>query len=159
MKRILIPLILSLSAGPALSLSCLPVDVVTSFNDAAASEETYVVVHGTLEFDESKLPEVDMNRQDQTPPQTDIPARINGKSLSEAGFRADFDRPITLRAVCLGPWCGRAASGTDYLSFLQVTDDGYLLAVTPCGGFDFAEPTKAMLNTVTQCLKGETCQN
>lgn len=159
MKRILAAVVLSLAAGPALSLSCLPVDVVTSFKDATTAEETYVVVHGTLEFDESDLPEVDLDRQDQTPPQTDIAARLTGKSLSKAGFKADFDQPITLRVECLGPWCGQAVPGTDYLSFLQVTDEGYLLAVNPCGGFDFAEPTPAMLNTVTQCFQGKSCQN
>lgn len=159
MKRILLPLVLSLAAGPALSLSCLPADVVTSFNDAAASEQSYIVVHGRLEFDESKLPEVDINQQDETPPQTDIPARLVGKSLSKAGFKTDFDRPITLRAMCLGPWCGRATSGTEYLSFVQMTEDGYMLAITPCGGFEFAEPTKSMLNAVTSCFKGQTCQD
>ncbi|WP_306114586.1 MULTISPECIES: hypothetical protein [unclassified Roseovarius] len=159
MRRLVLPLVLSFAAGPALSLSCLPMDVATSFNDAVAASERYIIVHGTLEFDEGKLPEVDMDRQDQTPPQTDIPARLRGKSLSKSGFKTDFDRPITLRAMCLGPWCGRAVSGTEYLSFLQITDDGYMLAVNPCGGFDFAEPTGAMLNTVKRCFKDGTCAN
>lgn len=159
MKRLFLPILLSLAAGPALSLSCLPPDVANSFNSAAKAEESYVVVHGTLTFDESKLPEVDMNHQDQIPPQTEIAARLTGKSLSKAGFRTDFDRPITLLAVCLGPWCGRAVSGTEHLSFLQATDEGYLLSVTPCGDFDFPEPTREMLNTVSQCFKNGSCPN
>ena len=159
MKHVLLPLVLSVAAGPALSLSCMPVDVASSYKEAAASEKRYIVVHGTLRFDEDKLPKVDMARQDQTPPETDIPARLTGKSLSKSGFSTDFDQPITLRAVCLGPWCGGAGSDTEYLSFLEQTDDGYVLAVTPCGGFDFSEPSEAMLRTVTRCFQGKTCQN
>ncbi len=159
MKRYLLPALLSFAAGPALSLSCLPPDVVSSYNDAAASEKSYVVVHGTLTFDESKLPKSDLSQQEQTPPSTDIPARLTGKSLSKAGFKADFDRPITVRSVCFGPWCGQPASGTEYLSFLEKAGDTYVLAVTPCGGFDFAQPTQAMLNKVTKCFKGNSCSN
>ena len=159
MKRFLLPVMLSFAAGPALSLSCLPPDVIRSYNEAAASEKSYVVVHGTLSFDEGQLPEVDLNRQDETPPETDIPGRLTGKSLSQAGFEAEFDRPVTVRAMCFGPWCGRPVSGTDYLSFLEKSGDSYVLAVTPCGGFEFAEPTKAMLKQVTQCMQGNSCTN
>lgn len=159
MTRILFAIALSCAATPSLSLSCLPATVANSFKEAAASEQTYIVVHGTLSFDDSKLPKVDLERQDQTPPQTDIPGRLTGKSLSKSGFEATFDRPITVRAICLGPWCGKPVSGTEYLSFLEKTSDGYLLAISPCGGYDFANPTPEMLRTATQCMQGGDCQD
>ena len=157
MKSVLLPLTFSVMAGPALALSCMPADVARSYNEAAASDKSYVVVHGTLEFDEAKLPEVDINHQDQAPPHVDIAARLRGKSLSRDGFETDFDRPITLRALCYGPWCGRAVTGIEYLSFVEKTEDGYVLSVTPCGGFEFAEPTKTMLDKAVQCFRGESC--
>ena len=157
MKSILLPLALSAFASPALALSCLPPDVARSYNEAASAEQAYVVVHGTLTFDETRLPDIDMNHQDQTPPNVDIPARLTGKSLSRAGFKTDFDRPITLRAVCFGPWCGRAVSGTDHLAFVEMTDSGYALTVTPCGGYEFPDPTKAMLKKVVGCFSGKPC--
>ncbi|MEO3413463.1 hypothetical protein AAFO92_02275 [Roseovarius sp. CAU 1744] len=159
MKRILLSFALSVAAGPALSLSCMPVDVASSYQEADASGKSYVIVHGKLEFDEGKLPKVDIARQDQTPPETDIPARLSGKSLTKSGFSAAFDQPITLRVSCLGPWCGGAATDTDYLSFLERTETGFVLQVTPCGGFDFSEPTRAMVDTVTRCHQGKSCRN
>lgn len=157
MKSIALTIAFTLFAGPTLALSCLPPNVATSFNEAAASEKQYIVVRGKLVFDESKLPETDLQNQAQTPPHVDIKAQLTGKSLSRAGFNADFDRTITLRAQCFGPWCGRAVSGADYLSFLEKTDDGYLLAVTPCGGYDFIDPTEEMLRKVVRCFKGDSC--
>ena len=159
MKRNLLAVALSFVAGPAVALSCLPVSVADSYREAAAAEETYIVVHGRLEFDTSRLPKVDLDAQDQTPPQTDIPARLSGKFLSKDGFQGDFDRAITVRALCFGPWCGQPVSGADYMAFLEETPKGYVLSSSPCGGFDFAKPTPDMLRTVTQCMQGGVCQS
>lgn len=146
---------LSLLATPALSLSCLPPDVARSFKDAAEAEQAYVVVHGTLSFDEALLPE--SAQQDQNPPNVEIPARLTGKSLSNSGFTTDFDRPITLRAVCFGPWCGRTAAGGEHLAFVEQTESGYVLTLTPCGDYSFAEPTPAMVKKAAACFKGRNC--
>lgn len=158
MKSLLLALALSVLASPALALSCLPPDVARSYTEAAAAEQSYIVVRGTLAFDETQLPEVDLAHQDQTPPSTDIAARLTGQSLSQSGFEREFDRPITLRALCFGPWCGRAVSGTETLAFLEKTGDGYALSITPCGGFDFPEPTEAMLDKVVECFQGGSCK-
>ncbi len=157
MKSALLTTVLTCLTGPALALSCLPPNVATTYAEVAASDKSYAVVHGTLSFDQSKLPEVDLKNQDQIPPHVDIKAQLSGKSLSKAGFEAKFDRPITLRAVCFGPWCGQPVSGEEYLSFLEQTDDGYILSVTPCGDNDFVDPTPEMLDKVTQCFKGDVC--
>ena len=147
-----------LAPGAALALSCIPPDVAGTYQEAAASKSAYVVVHGTLVFDESLLPKTDWDHQEQTPQDTFIPARFTGKSMSKAGFKTPFDRDITLHVQCFGPWCGGAASGTEYLAFLERGDDGYVLSVNACGGFGFAEPGQKALKRVVTCYRGGTCE-
>lgn len=150
-------LVLAGLSGPTFALSCLPHDVARTFQQAAEAEQPYIVVHGVLQFDETRLPKVDMANQQKTPPTTLIPAQITGKALSHDGFTTAFDRKITLTAHCFGPWCAGAPSGTDYVAFLETRADGFTLGLTPCGGFGFAAPSKAMLATLKACLRGEQC--
>ena len=154
--------------APAQALSCLPHDVARTYEQAATSEETYIVVHGTLTFDESRLPETDWQHQQKTPPNTLIPARLEGKALTREGFNAPFDRSVTFNVQCLGPWCASAKTGTAYLAFLRKTDGppetggtsgpGYQLDINACGGMGFAAPTKQALETVVQCFQGGPCK-
>ena len=154
--------------APAQALSCLPHDVARTYEQAATSEETYIVVHGTLTFDESRLPETDWQHKQKTPPNTLIPARLEGKALTREGFNAPFDRSVTFNVQCLGPWCASAKTGTAYLAFLRKTDGppetggtsgpGYQLDINACGGMGFAAPTKQALETVVQCFQGGPCK-
>jgi hypothetical protein len=142
-------------ASPALSLSCLRPDVARSYGFAAEAEETYIVVHGRLTFDERRLPEAVGN---DSPPSTVIKAHVSGKSLTQAGFTSAFDRDITLEVGCYGPWCAGASSGEDYLLFLRKDASGYTYMADPCGSLGFAAPTSEMLNQVEQCMKGGHCK-
>jgi hypothetical protein len=158
--------------APALALSCLPHDAARVYARAAGSEDTYIVVHGTLTFDESRLPKTDWHNQHKTPPNTLIPARLEGKALTPEGFVAPFNRPITFNVQCLGPWCASAESDTDYLAFLRRTDgqpgngtsghsdfaDRYQLDVNACGGMGFANPSGHTLETVVACFRGGPCK-
>ena len=92
---------LSFLAGPAVALSCMAPDVAHTFTELNNQPETYVVVHGTLSFDEGRLPVTDWDNQEATPQETPIPARLSGRSLTQDGFTAPFYRTITLNAVCL----------------------------------------------------------
>ena len=157
MIRALLVWVLAGLSGPAFALSCLPHDVARTFQQAAEAENAYIVVHGALQFDDTRLPKVDMATQPQTPPETLIPAQITGKALSHDGFTIGFDRKITLNVQCFGPWCAGATSGTYYLAFLEKRADGYRLSLTPCGGFGFGKPSKAMLDTVKACFRGGPC--
>lgn len=143
--------------GPALALSCLPPDVARTYQQAAAAEEAYFVVHARLEFDADALPRTDWRDQAATPPHTLISARMTGYALSKTGFDLLFDQPVTLDARCFGPWCAGAAPGTSYLAFLQRKDDGYLLALDPCGGMGFADPSPETLRRVATCHSGGSC--
>ena len=148
-------LTLAALATPALSLSCVRPDVANTYNFAAQADEKYVVVHGTLSFNKARLPQAAGN---DSPPTTKIKARLTGKALSENGFDHPFDRPITLEVHCFGPWCGSAEPGAPYLGFVQHTTNGYVLAVDPCGGMGFSNPTNDMLKRVQSCFKGGACQ-
>ncbi|WP_246162220.1 hypothetical protein [Roseovarius faecimaris] len=145
-----------LASGTQVSaLSCMRPDVVRTYTQAAEAEEHYVVVHGTLRFDEQRLPEAVMN---ESPPSTKIPARITGMALSGSRFDTPFDHEITLEVLCFGPWCAGASSGVSYLGFLEVKGGAYTLTVDPCGGNGFAEPTEEALRQVELCHAGGPCR-
>lgn len=145
-------------ATPAVALTCLPPDVVRAYHYAAEAEGAYIVVHGRLVFDEKRLPQVDWDRQQDTPPDTLIPARLTGHALSLEGFKTRFSRRITINAQCFGPWCAGAVSGAESLTLLERTESGYVLRLDPCGGMGFAEPSQGNLEQVVQCLRGKACE-
>ena len=157
MKTILSGLFCCL-ASPALALSCMAPDVAHTFTALEAEPESYVVVHGTLTFDETLLPVTDWNRQEVTPPETPIPARLKGASLTHTGFTASFDEGITLNAICFGPWCVGAESGSDVLAFVEYRDGDYVFALGPCYFTGFFSPDQASLNQAAACMRGEACE-
>ena len=156
MMRVIAGLMLALSGGPALALSCMPADVAREFRQAESDEDAWLIVLGRMTFDESRLPREDLSQQQ--PPQTDIPARISGRSLGPDGFAQPFERNITLRALCLGPWCAGAESGEDYLMFLEQEGEGYIALASPCPGFIYPRPTAEQIETVTSCFTGGRCE-
>ena len=134
-------------ATPALALSCLRPNVVQTYKRAAEAEESYSVVIGTIRFDESKLPKSVGN---DSPPNTRIAARFQGKALTKSGFDMPFARNITLEVLCFGPWCGGAGSDEK---------TGYVMEADPCGGMLFQRPNERMLDQVERCFTGGRCGN
>ncbi|WP_375688697.1 hypothetical protein [Pseudooceanicola sp. LIPI14-2-Ac024] len=143
-------------AGPALALSCARPDVTRSFQEAAAAETAYVIVHGTLDFDAAALPEQDLTQPG--PESTPVAARIEGLALTPKGFSIPFDQPVTLDVQCLGPWCAGAEPGSDVLAFVERDDTGFTLRLSPCPGTAFFAPSAADLQRVTACLQGRNCE-
>ncbi len=141
---------------PSHALSCLPADPIADFLQANASDEIWIVVDGTLRFDERKLPPRDA-LDNNAPPQTDIDARLTGTSLGTDGFARPFDRAITLQALCYGPWCAGATDGARYLAFLKREGDGYVMPVNPCGSMVYQNATAEMRDALTTCFRGGTC--
>lgn len=142
----------------AFSLSCSPYDAIDAYHDAAKSDDAYVVAHGKLSFDESKLPKVDWERQEDTKPDNFLSGRFQAKSLTRKGFSSPFEREIDINIQCMGPWCGGLANGVEYLVFLKRDGDRYVLETNACGGFAFAEPTQATLSEITACMQGKRCE-
>lgn len=147
----------SLFASGVMALSCMPHDPATVYQDAAKSDQRYFVILGELTFDASRLPKTDWNNQADTPPETRIPARLDGKSLGPGGFHTRFDGQVTLNAQCYGPWCAGAVSGARYLAFVNA--DNRELVISPCGGFGFAEPSQQTIDTMLHCHRGAACES
>lgn len=143
-------------AQPAWSLSCLRPDIARDFANAAASEDSYILVKGDLFFDETKLP----RREDATPSQmpegADIPAWFDGYSLTSDGFTRRFQRDVILRVNCVASWCGSTSKGA-HLAFLKRADTDFIMQIGPCGGMAYRDPTPGQERTVTSCMRGEGC--
>jgi hypothetical protein len=158
MIRAAIPLLIGVALGsPAAALSCLPHDLATTFERVNSASETYFALHGMLEFDASLLPEIDMNNQHATPPETRIPARISGEALGRIGFTRPFDGPVTLIVQCAGPWCAQPPAGGDVLAFVRQDAEGFTLTAGPCGGDAFFSPPADMLDKAHRCFTGGEC--
>lgn len=151
--------VLALVCAPlqALALSCLPPSVARSYLEADAAEDSYVVVKGYLQFDTRALPKTHATKQRKVPQMTHIPARLQGRSLSEAGFKLPFDRQVTLEVACFGPWCGGAPVKSEVLVFVRRDVDGFAIGLNPCGGFLFVQPKPAQIKQVERCRRGGTC--
>ena len=155
-KQMIVAACLAALASPAFSLSCIPPDVARTYEDLHAAPEAYMVVHGTLTFDESKLPEADLDNQMDTTPLTKVPARLKGRALSRAGFKTPFDKQITMDVLCLGPWCAGGISGMNIMAFVESSSSGYTLTLGPCYGYVF-EPTAKALEQAESCMNGADC--
>ena len=155
MKMFLTSMAFVLAAGPALALSCLRPDVARTYNQASEAEQAYVVVSGALRFDETRLPENDGTNNDRR--NVTIPARLEGTSLSRAGFTTPFARDITLEVRCFGPWCGGARSGVEYLVFLEKHGRKLVMVADPCGSWAFPEPSADQVRQVETCIGGLEC--
>ena len=159
LHRTLAPAALAaLLAGPALALSCMAPDAPRSYQQADAAEERYLVVHGTLTFDDTRLPKTDLQDQGSIPESTPLPAQLTGMSLSAEGFTTPFDKPLTLDVRCFGPWCAGGTSGIEVLGFVELRESGPVLTLDPCSSMTIPDPSEQMLNQVIGCMKGEGCE-
>jgi len=130
--------------------------VERSYREAEASETAYVVVRGRLEFDPALMPRTDLSGM---PEGRELPARIEGKGLTEGGFDTPFRQDLTLEAQCLGAWCATAEPGAEVLAFIESGAEGYRLVLSPCGGMMFAEPSGEDLERVEACYQGSMCED
>ncbi|MCE0506092.1 hypothetical protein LR948_12040 [Roseivivax sp. GX 12232] len=134
----------------------MPADVARDYLMAEADNDLWVVVTGVLTFDEARLPKEDLGTEGKAA-STDIPARLTGQSLGPDGFARAFDRDIVLRAICLGPWCGRTESGLRHLVFLEQQGADYVAQLSPCPAGLYPEPDPEDLARVTTCFTGGRC--
>lgn len=129
MRFILICLAI-LAAGPAHALSCMRPDAVRMFEQARDADTAFYIVKGEIEFLE---PPNTPPRNAKRPALTR--AQISGQALSSSGFNAPFDLEVTVKASCLGPWCGSPndLSGARLMA-IEVGPTKLTLNIGPCGG-------------------------
>ena len=149
-------LVLALLPMQAQALSCLPWGVTNAYLQADEAKETYYIVVGDLAFDPARLPKVDPERQDETPPVTLIPATFAGQAIVAQGGDVSFSTNVTLEVRCYGPWCARPQPGR-VLAFVRKDDAGHFIQDNPCGGHIFANPRRDQLQQVRQCMRGRQC--
>ena len=153
--RILV-FVLAMLPLPAFALSCMPHSVTIAYQDAAAAEESYVPVLGTLDFDPDLVPVMDLSGQTDIPPVTLIPATFRGEALTVRGIAQPFEADVVLEVRCFGPWCPQLQPG-EMLGFLRQTSHSYVLQTDACGGFLFGAPTGVQVQQVRDCLAGRSC--
>lgn len=142
----------------AIALSCTPHSVEVAYQQADADEARFVIVRGSLDFDAGELPKGGVENQGSTVPLTRIKATLLGRALSKKGFSTPFNKPVTLEVACYGPWCARPQIGHDVLAFVEVAQDGGVIATDPCGGYLFNSPVPKMIRAVKSCFAGKTCK-
>jgi hypothetical protein len=157
-KLVTLAALASISAGPALSLSCLRPDAERSFAQAAASDDRYIVVHGRFSFDESTMPAFDERSDSET--LDPIPARFSGMALNRDGFTIRYSTDLWLQPTCAGIWCGGMQPADDVLAFVRDRGDGtYELELGPCPFWVFNDPEPGVLDKMAACLAGtEQCE-
>ena len=153
--RALLTLALCVLASHASALSCMRPDLATTFLQMNEVPEDVYVLRGSLEFDESLLPQGVVNEPREPEP---IPAMFKGKGLTLDGFTYRFERPVTVQPVCYGPWCGSAVSGEEMITFGKVVAGAVIVEVNPCGTTTFYEPTQTMVDSVVGCIRGDRCE-
>ncbi|MFT4708171.1 MAG: hypothetical protein ACI9PU_002020 [Ascidiaceihabitans sp.] len=152
-----IALVVSLIApAQAFALSCVPPSVEFSYATATQSKETYLLGTGTLVFDQTLMPRstVGVVRPAEV---TRIPAKVSGMAFTGAGFDQEFEADVELIVRCILSWCPTVASEKEHLLFLKQAETNYELALNPCGGAAFPEPTPEMLDKVLTCFKDGNC--
>lgn len=155
--RIMLALLLTILASPAAALSCAPYNAVQAFLDAQAAPDPYLVVLGTLTFDEGHLPKVDWDKQEEVKPDNVFSANLAGHSLARRGFVLPFREEITVNVQCTGPWCASLSDQEVYLAFLKQTETSFELVTHPCGGYAFGDPDPDILSRVKACVRGSGC--
>ena len=143
------------AAGHAQALSCMPPDAVRTFNELDTAAEDYIVLHGTLTFDESALPP--FVQDDPVTDPAPITAEFTGKGLTEDGFTADYTGSVVLQVTCAGPWCGTAQSDVAAVIFVLADEQPFTITADPCGSRLFPEPTAETLADLTTCMQGGAC--
>lgn len=156
MLKLALTTALTLAAGQAVALSCIQPDPVRDFQQASDAEETYVVLYGTFEFDQSKMPQGVEMGDPRTP--APVASIFSGNVLTLDGFVPAPDIAVTLVPTCAGPWCGAMQTGPETLAFVVQGEEGFTLDIGPCGGGIYPEPSRAVLDQMTSCLRGEACE-
>jgi hypothetical protein len=151
----------ALVATPAGALTVLPDCTLheESIDDSYRQFDGYanevVMAWGTLRADE--LMSEERSGADGEVVRRRFHGSFRGKSATLDGFAQPYSVPVLIDQRCKNDDCFPRFDGTDYLVFLQKTDDGYWFEISDfhCAPAGFASPGAAGLAKAIACLKGE----
>lgn len=128
--RMFLILCAAIAATEASALSCLRPDAVMLYEQARDSEDAFHIVRGELQITGPvNEPNPDTGAVGETQ------ARLIGTMLTDEGFGAVFDQPVTIVSSCAGPWCGSATGQEGLLiAAVRIGEDRFTLDAGPCGG-------------------------
>ncbi|MEX3017118.1 hypothetical protein [Gymnodinialimonas hymeniacidonis] len=148
MIRCCAPLIGLALAGPAAALSCSgAASIEANYAFAAESEVDYVIAIGRLE---NVGPRETIDDQGSYRQMT----RLEGEILIQDGFAPGWSAEVEVTGLCYGGGCGGHSVDVETLYFLERTDAGYAFVTGGCGGLAHANPTRADMDAVLQCVRG-----
>ncbi|PYE84552.1 hypothetical protein [Pseudoroseicyclus aestuarii] len=149
----------ALPAQQAAALSCLAPDPLRSLQEAAASDETYRVLLGRLDFDAEALPV--SGPAGPVAGLSEAPlvrAEFEGHALGAEGFDTAANGTLAIEPGCLGEVCGNAVPGEEVLIFARVTEAGMVIDLDPCQGWLQPAPSDAQQAQMAACVSGgEDC--
>lgn len=155
MTQVFAALAMIAAATHAQALSCVPASVQLSYTQAAEDDRAYVILDGQFTFDQSDLPPRPVDNAN--PPDTFVKATFSGGYFNGTNFTRKWSGPVTINAQCFGPWCSHATTGMTGIAFVERTDTGYVLSLSPCGGGFFANATDAQRDAIIACHDGGPC--
>ncbi|WP_456386122.1 hypothetical protein [Profundibacter sp.] len=158
MKRLIGAVFLTfLTTSQSFALSCMADSIEGSYISHRDAKERFILVMGRLTDKRNVVlgPEIEGGMDARS---ENFTATLVGHQASRAGFDRPIETTVAVSVECGGPWCGSVAVDTRMITFLEITPYGHELAVGPCGGNVFYNPTKDQNRRVLQCLRGGVCQ-
>ncbi len=145
------------AGSPAFALSCVAWGVADAYLKAASSNRAYAILQGRLTFDERRLPRAPASNPNAAPPVTQFRASFSGDLLGARDFDQAVKADVVVEVQCMGPWCGKAKSGVEYLIFAEQRGRDLIVRFDPCGQFAFAGNGHALRKQVLDCHSGKAC--
>lgn len=150
MKHIVSAALVSLGlAGPALALSCNPVDFQDRFKWAADETARYVVVYG--EFDQRREPQGTIGSDGMMTNPT-YTTRFTGHVGTKTGFTKPISTRVTVTRDCDLGYCSGAITGRPVIAFLRLTGGGYAFSAAYCDRYMVRDPNGRDLRAAERCL-------
>ncbi|WP_071675456.1 hypothetical protein [Nioella nitratireducens] len=148
------------STAPVFALSCNFLDPAGMYQQAANSDDRYVIVHGSFLRDGPDTPLITESAEDgQGVPYT-FPALFYGDIGSRVGFRTPTELEVTVDVSCVLDYCGAPPpDGREVLAFLRVNQDrDYFLSVEACPAWLIFDPEQEELDRIAACMRGDSCE-
>lgn len=145
-------------AGQASALSCMRPDLARSFNEAADDpDRAYVLVTGKL-LPNGPLPAPPEPGNGTERAAVSAEMIFEGRIFGQDGVGEADRYPVTVTAICLGPWCGDfPETDAPMATLFQTGPEGLSLLSGPCGGATHPNPTEEQIAALERCIANGRC--